>query len=130
VVTAGLEALWSLVPVAAAPTTTSGLPDVQALTTLLTVESLTFAAFGIGFAVTVPVMGGRTPYLSTGRLARAIAIVLTLVAASAATAWWEVFMQPTAPRGLFAWAQALGIVVALVAQPYFAWRVALGSRAR
>jgi hypothetical protein len=104
------------------------LDDVQALTSLLTVESLTFAAFGIGIAVTAAVPGGRSAYLMQGKLARRIALCLTAVATGAGTAWWEVFVEPDAPTGFFAWSQAGGIAVAIVAQPYFAWRLALGVR--
>jgi hypothetical protein len=128
-----LITLTSMIMAAAAAMLSSaasrGLSDAQALTILLTVESLTFAAFGLGVAVTTPIPGGRSPYLATGKLARDISIVLTLVAAAAASAWWEVFMEPRAPNGGLAWVQALGVVVVLAAQPYFSWRVAWGARA-
>lgn len=75
-----------------------GLSHAQALTTLLTVESLIFAALGVGVAVTAAVPGGRSPYLAEGKLARHIALALTLVAVAAGTAWWQVFMHPTRPR--------------------------------
>jgi hypothetical protein len=119
-------------PVAAAPSVPlgsapSGLSHTQALTTLLTVESLIFAALGIGIAVTAAVPGGRSPYLVKGKLARRIALTLTAVAVGAGTAWWQVFMRPVHPHGFPAWSQAVGVAIAVVAQPYFAWRLALGA---
>jgi hypothetical protein len=105
----------------------SGLSHTQALTTSLTVESLIFAALGIGVAVTTAVAGGRSPYLAQGKLARHIALALTTVAVAAGTAWWQVFMRPKYPQGFAAWSQAVGVAVAVVAQPYFAWRLALGA---
>jgi hypothetical protein len=106
----------------------TGLPHAQALTILLTVESLIFAALGISVAVTAAVPGGRSPYLAQGKLARRIALTLTAVAVAAGTAWWQVFMRPVRPDGFFAWAQALGVAIALVAEPYFAWRLAVGVK--
>jgi hypothetical protein len=105
-----------------------GLSHAQALTTLLTVESLIFAALGVGVAVTASVPGGRSPYLAQGKLARRIALALTAVAFAAGTAWWQVFMEPSQPHGFFGWTQAVGVAIAVVAQPYFGWRLALGAK--
>jgi hypothetical protein len=107
---------------------TTELTHGQTLTTLLTVESLIFAALSVGITVTTPVAGGRSPYLATGRLARRIALTLTAVAFAAGLAWWQVFTEPAFPRGFFRWAEAVGVVVAIMAQPYFAWRLALGAK--
>jgi hypothetical protein len=110
------------------PAVTAGLTHGQTLTTLLTVESLIFAALSVGITVTTPVTGGRSPYLATGRLARRIALTLSAVAFAAGLAWWQVFTEPYSPRGFFRWAEAAGVAVAIVAQPYFAWRLALGAK--
>lgn len=107
----------------------SGLSHTQTLTVLLTVESLIFAALSVGITVTTPVAGGRSPYLAKGKLARNIAVVLTLVAGAAASAWWQVYFDPKAPHGFFAWVQTLGVAVAVIAQPYFALRLAWGAKA-
>jgi hypothetical protein len=110
------------------PTVAHGLSHAQILTILLTVESLIFAALGVGVAVTAAVPGGRSPYLATGTLARHIALALTGVAFAAGTACWQVFMRPTHPHGFFAWSQAVGVAIAVVAQPYFGWRLAYGAK--
>jgi len=110
------------------PVAVHGLAAAQALTALLTVESLIFAALGVGVAVTAAVPGGRSPYLASGKLARRIALALTAVAFAAGTAWWQVFMRPTHPHGFFAWSEAIGVAIAVVAQPYFGWRLALGVK--
>jgi hypothetical protein len=128
---ASYSALMAATALAGSPVklAVSGLSHMQALTDLLTVESLIFAALGIGVAVTAAVPGGRSPYLTQGKLARRIALTLTAVAVAAGTAWWQVFMRPVHPNGFFAWSQAVGVAIAVVAQPYFAWRLALGAKA-
>lgn len=95
----------------------------NALATLLTVESLLFAALmgavslGSGGAFAV------SPRAAARTLATAVAGVLTAVATGAAFAWERIFLVEAWPSRLDEQVPALCIAVGIVAQPVIAWTV-------
>jgi hypothetical protein len=114
----------------AATTSATAFAATQALTTLLTTESLLFAAFNAGVVLTTPTATGRriTPdqaYL----LAKSCVGVLCAVAAAGALAWWQVFGDHW-PQSSFRALEGIGIAVGIVAQPIVAAVVARSYRPR
>lgn len=92
----------------------------DALTVLLTTESLLFAAFGISITLAQETDEGRHPFVAKGRLAIVIALIITCVATGAATAWWDVF-SPKWPTTWREEVQAGGIGAGIIGQPMLAW---------
>jgi hypothetical protein len=108
-------------------TMASAFTDANALSSLLTVESLLFASL----SVTVSISGRqrRVPDLplkpsTLGYLAFAL---LSLVALGALMAWANIFLDP-APSSFRRWVIAAGLAAAIVAQPALAWAIARGLR--
>lgn len=100
----------------------------QALTVLITIESLMFAALNAGVVMSTPVAGGRNITRSGAfKLALGAVGALTLVAASALLAWWQVFVDEFPDSGL-RFVQGLGIALGIVVQPIVSFIVALGVR--
>lgn len=101
----------------------------QALTTLLTVESLLFAAFNAGFALTASVAGGRNITKQGAYvLAWCVVAALCVIAAAAGAAWWQVFGDTAKPHSALRWFEAAGIAVGILVQPGVAWRIALAGK--
>lgn len=96
------------------------MTSTQALTTLLTTESLLFAVFSVALAFG---SSGLTSVVSAGfarSMVKAVAVVLTVLGIGACTAWIEVFVG-ACTHGFTEWAPAFGIAVGVAAQPVFAW---------
>ena len=100
----------------------------QALTTLLTAESLLFAALNIGLAMATPTAGGRqiTRKWAFG-FALVAVIALTVVAAAGFLAWWEVFGSGW-PTSNFRKTEALGIATGILVQPAISAALAYAIR--
>jgi hypothetical protein len=90
----------------------------DAVTTLLTAESLLLAVFALAFRGPSPA-GGSMSVVFSRRAATAVAATLTVLAAGAAVAWGHLFFDK-APAGA-GWFPLLAIGVAIVAEPTFAW---------
>ena len=94
----------------------------QAISTLLTTESLLFAALGVTVARTSNVKRGDEKPPGFG-IAIALSVVLAFVALAAASAWFELYMA-NGTQGVANVLQALGIAVGIVAQPVIAFMLA------
>jgi hypothetical protein len=116
--------------VVAAATSSAPFTSANALTTLLTTESLLFAAFNAGIVLTVPTATVRqiTPGQAYA-LARGCVAVLALVAIAGAVAWCGVFADgwPHSPTRVV---EGLGIAVGIAVQPVVAGIVAWSNRPR
>src|SRR5689334_13847595 len=100
----------------------------QSLTTLLTTESLLFAAFNAGIVLTAPSKGGRQiTRTNSYRLAKASVAALGAVASAAAPAWWQVFGDHWPASALRA-LEGVGIAVGIVVQPVVAAIVVYANR--
>jgi hypothetical protein len=113
---------------APAHVTDAAFTAAQSLTTLLTTESLLFAAFNAGVVLTAPAAAGRriTP-LNAYRLAKTSVVALAVVAFAAALAWWQVFGDDW-PDSNFRQFEGLGIAIAILVQPIVAAIVARSGR--
>jgi hypothetical protein len=122
--------IWMTEFLLAAATTAgdSGFSAAQSLTTLLTTESLLFAAFNAGVVLTAPSTTGRriTPQHAYW-LAMGCVAVLGAVAAAGALAWWQVFGDDW-PSSTFRAIEGLGIAVGILAQPIVATIIARSYR--
>jgi uncharacterized membrane protein len=100
----------------------------DALASLLTTESLLFAAFTLAVNLSAPTPRVRR-WLVPGRVLVAIAVVaLTCVAFGAATAWFEIFVVGGFPRRFAERVIAGAVIAAIVIQPALAALLALGLR--
>lgn len=104
-----------------------GLPPRSSLTTLLTTESLIFAAFSISATLSLPTAGGRRPFYSQGTFAYCIVAVLFAIATSACFALYAT-LQPDSPHGVNEWIRAAGIGIGVVAQPFAALAIAMAMK--
>ncbi len=103
--------------------------DANALSALLTVESLLFATLGVAVSFSQP--GQRVPNLpvkpqTLGLLACGF---LSVVAFGAFMAWWNIFTNPW-PCGFRSMVISCAIGIAIVGQPIFAWAFARGMQAK
>jgi hypothetical protein len=117
-----------LAAVAPAMPSATGFTAAQSLTTLLTTESLLFAAFNAGVVLATPTASGRriTP-TQAFLLAKGCVAVLAAVAIAGALAWWQVFgdgWPDSALRGI----EGVGIAVGIVSQPIVGGIVAWSHR--
>lgn len=107
-----------------------GFTATNALTTLLTTESLLFAALGL--AANLSSVGGpriRKLPVSGEVLGGAAVLVLSLVAVGAVTAWSKIFLREFTNE----WDDiviAAALLLAIVAQPLLAVLLGLGLRTR
>jgi len=97
-----------------------GLGPADALTLLLTVESLLLAALAAAVALMGPQAAGGRPIAVGGGLAALIAAAITMVAVGAGAAWSSLYITP-GPRGLTAWIEAIALAVGIIAGPLFSW---------
>jgi hypothetical protein len=89
----------------------------QALTVLVTLESLLFAGFNVGLALAIPVAKGRNiSQAAAHRLAQFVAGSLTLVAIGALLAWWQAFADPW-PHTFQRQCEAIAIAIGISVQP-------------
>jgi hypothetical protein len=122
-----------LIAIAAAKALPStSVPDANAaptsaLGTLLTTESLLFAALSVSVALAADTEWGRRLPTSPFVFACSVVALLTLVACGAGAAWSSDYVSP-GPDGLAQWAQAVALAAGIVGQPIFALWVALGLR--
>lgn len=93
------------------------------LTTLLTVESLLFATFGIAIGLSSATQGARSLLPLSRQLAMAGAVVLTLLAITAGIEWWDSFI-PGNYVSIAMVAEAVGTAIGILAPPCFAWLIA------
>jgi hypothetical protein len=106
----------------------NGFTAANALATLLTTESLLFAALGL--AATFSAVGGRRLRklpVSGGALGGSAVLVLAIVAVGAVAAWSKIFLCPF-PRAMGDIVIAVALLLAIVAQPAIAVLLALGLR--
>jgi len=120
-----LDALVAATP----PPPRQGFTSVNALTALLSTESLLFAALNVALGLTSPVEGGRPLLIGPRKLAFAAFWLLAGVAAGAALAWCDLFLGdwPSDPLALVPIFCLLG---GILAQPVFALVIALGIKKR
>jgi hypothetical protein len=91
---------------------------------LLAAESLLFAATTVAIALSAGSTLGVRRVIPPFRLAVASTTILLVVAFGAATAWWDVYVHAW-PNSFTGSAQAVCILVGILAQPLFAAAVAL-----
>jgi hypothetical protein len=100
-----------------------------ALTTLLSLESLLFAAFTLATNMTSPVAGLRRRWpLPPKVIVGSAVVLLTVVAFGAVMAWIEVFVRSGWPERFAGGAIAVAVVSAAVFQPILATLLALSLR--
>ena len=105
-----------------------GFSAAQSLTTLLTTESLLFAAFNAGVVLAAPATRPKNIAPANAyRLALGCVGVLAAVALAAALAWWQVFGDHWTGASLRT-LEALGIAIGIVVQPIVALVVARSNR--
>lgn len=109
---------------------TSDLGPVDALSTLLTTESLLLAVVGVAVTLATPgqVRNPRLP-VRPGVLAGIAVGVLSLVGVGAVFAWGQIYLGG-ALRPLPDLVIAVALLVAIVAEPVLAVLLALGIRKR
>jgi hypothetical protein len=100
-------------------------PD--ALTLLLTVESLLIAALAVAISLTGPKPAGGKPFVVKGGLVLLIAFAITIVAAGAAAAWFALYVD-VGPSGVEQWVEAVSLAVGIVAGAAFAWGLWIGAK--
>jgi hypothetical protein len=108
------------------PTTTAPDPVFtpgNALATLLTVESLLFAALLGAVSLSSARVFAVSPRAAARTLARGVAAVLTGVAVGAGFAWARIFIAESWPARVDEQVPAIGIALGIVAQPVIAWTV-------
>jgi membrane-bound metal-dependent hydrolase YbcI (DUF457 family) len=96
-----------------------GLPPRAALTTLLSTESLIFAAFAITVTLALPSEAGRSSFFTRGWFGAIVVIILAIIATAAFHALVAT-LQPVPPSGWNAWVRAAGVGVGICAQPLLA----------
>lgn len=98
-----------------------GFGAEEGMIAALTMEGLLFTAFSIGYALTGVTRRGRSRFYTKGYFGWCIVAVIALVAAGAASCWWEVFGSGTGWPADFGEALlGIGLAAGIVAQPLFA----------
>jgi hypothetical protein len=103
----------------------------DALTVLLTVESLLLAVLGLAVTLGTP-NGRRVPDLpiSAGWIAAVTVAAIAAAGVGSAVAWYQIFVRPGYPHGtpgqLIAWT----LLVPIILEPGIAALLALGLRFR
>ena len=108
-------------------TSSQVLGPTDALTLLLTVESLLIAALAIGVSLATPRSGGSPPFIARGTLALIIAVVITLVGIGAAAAWIVAYIEP-GPQGIAEWLEGLALAAGILGGVVFSWAFWYGVR--
>jgi hypothetical protein len=104
----------------------TGLTKFGLMTTLLTTESLLFAALSVGLSLAAAAPFGRAVAVRPGVLALAAAAVLTFVGVAAVLAWCDLFLGAHWPKGSDGQIEAIALLCAIIAQPVFAGVLAIG----
>lgn len=116
---------WAIVSVAATlgQRRTRGMHfnPTQALTVLLTTESLLFAVFALTLGFGGSSLPGTVVVGVARTIATAAALVLTTLGIGAATAWVDLFICSESLHGFAQWCPAVAIGVGVLSQPIFAW---------
>ncbi len=108
--------------------TASGFTLGSALSTLLTTESLLFAAFGLTVNLLNPSNRVRAWLIPGGVLAGAIVFAIFVVAFGAAVAWHDIFLAEGLATDGSERILAFSIAGAIVIQPLLAFLLAMGLR--
>jgi len=102
-----------------------GFSSANALTTLLTTESLLFAVFALTLSFGSSSVARTVTTSAARQIAATAAGVLTFLGAGAAVAWVDLFVCPW-PGRFAQWFPAVAIAVGILAQPVFAWSFVVG----
>lgn len=95
----------------------SSLEPKDALTILLTVETLLFAAFGIAVSLAGESVFGQSRFFTSGVFALIVFSLVVCVSFGSVVAWYHVFVQG-APQLRGAWGiEAITLLIGIVAQP-------------
>jgi hypothetical protein len=103
-----------------------GIAD--ALSTLLTVESLLFAALSLGVSLSSGTPFGRVHLVSPATLASIAAALIVVIAAGALSAWIELFGGANWSWSPGPGLRATGLLVGILTQPVLAVLIAMGLR--
>lgn len=106
-----------------------GLTDVQALSMLLTTESLVFAVVGLTISFASSGNRPRAFVIPPGLIIACAVGLIALLATGAGFAWVKVFWQDF-PRDVPAQAIAILLALAIASEPILALLVASGLRTR
>jgi hypothetical protein len=109
------------------PAEAQGLTPQEALIATLTMEGLLFAAFAVGYNLTGVTREGRSRFFTEGWFGWCIVAVISLVAAAAASSWWELFGSGW-PADFGELLLGLGLAFGIVTQPLFAALINHGSK--
>lgn len=102
-----------------------GFSSANALTTLLTTESLLFAVFALTLSFGSSPVARAVPTSAARQIATSAAAVLTFLGTGATVAWIDLFICPW-PARFVQWFPAVAIAVGILAQPIFAWAFVVG----
>jgi hypothetical protein len=97
--------------------------QANALTALMTAESLLFAVFAVTLSIGAGPTAKQADMRFVRRLAVAAAAVLTLLGIGGLISWCDLFVAEW-PGRLAEWAPLVALAVGIVAQPVFAWAIA------
>lgn len=97
-----------------------GFTSANALTTLVTTESLLFAVFALTFSFGGSPAARVMLVSSARRIGVCAAAVLTILAGGAAVAWGDLFLSNW-PSRFGQWFPVVAIAAGVLAQPLFAW---------
>ena len=97
----------------------TGLEPKDALTILLTAESLLFAAFGISVTLTAKTQTGLPAFLAQGYLAWWITLAITVVGVGAGAAWLAVY-RDSWPDDVISWFICVAIAAGVVLEAFLA----------
>jgi len=103
-----------------------GLTPRAALTTLLTTESLIFAAFAITVSLALPSDRGRSSFFTRGLFGWIVVAILAVIATAALHALYAT-LQPAPPHGWNAWVRAGGVALGITSQPLLAIPITLAA---
>jgi hypothetical protein len=115
----GVHTLMAAATAAAGSNPDVGLPPRAALTTLLSTESLIFAAFAITVTLALPSESGRSSFFTRGWFGGIVVLILAVIATAAFCALVAT-LDPTPPNGTNEWVRAVGVAVGICAQPLLA----------
>jgi len=120
----------SLLVAAGGPIVSSpAMAPAESLAVLLTVESLLFAALGVGVTIQTTVEDRYLPTLiATGRLAFWVAVTICCVAVGAAAAWYDLYAAGWPPGDIISLLESSGLAIGIGAQPLLAVAVWWGVR--
>jgi hypothetical protein len=98
------------------------LAPANALSTLLTVESLLFAGMAASASLGATASYAVSPRAAAAKLALAVTCVLTTIAIGACFAWARVFLVAW-PSRIDEQVPAICLRIGIVAQPFVAWTI-------